>query len=62
MDEETRGFFEWADDAGIEPDKASYMCWKAGRDSLNPTVQRLRQEIIRLHEIIRDRNHDMGLG
>lgn len=62
MDAEDREFFEWADAAGIEPDRENLLSWRAGRASMAQAVAMLKQETKRLSEIITERNHDMGLG
>lgn len=58
----TDKFSEWADtfmpDAGFD----HYKAWKAGYQSAQNDIASLRAEIIRLHEIISERNHNMGLG
>lgn len=55
-------FSNWADqnmpDAGVE----HYAAFKAGYQEGRKELEQLRQEIIRLHEIIAERNHTMGLG
>lgn len=62
MDKTAKDFFEWADLAGIEPDRDNYLCWKAGHDNASKIVHQLRMEVMRLHEIIRERNHEIGIG
>ena len=55
-------FSEWADqnmpDATIE----HYQAYKAGYEQSKQTILSLRQEIIRLHEIISEKNRTMGIG
>ncbi len=58
----TDKFSEWADqnmpDAGID----HYKAWKAGYQSSQNDIASLRAEIIRLHEIIAERNNTIGIG
>ncbi len=58
----TDKFSEWADtfmpDAGFD----HYKAWQAGYKQGKQETEQLRAEIIRLHEIISERNHNMGLG
>lgn len=55
-------FSAWADqsmpDAGID----HYAAFKAGYQEGRKEIESLRAEIIRLHEIISEKNHTMGLG
>ncbi len=55
-------FSEWAEqnmpDATIE----HYQAWKAGCEQSKSLVIQLRSEIIRLHELINQLNHERNIG
>jgi hypothetical protein len=59
MDKE---FFEWAESNDIIPTREHYLCFRYGKDMSANTINLLSAEIVRLHDIIRERNHYMGLG
>lgn len=55
-------FFEWAMKADIRPTMDSYMAYQAGKELSETKLNAMRMEIERLHEIIQELNHEMGLG
>ncbi len=55
-------FFEWSRNADVRPTMDAYMAYQAGKEASQSKIEALKQEISRLHEIIQERNHEMGLG
>lgn len=55
-------FFEWAMKADVRPTMDAYMAFQAGKESSQSKIEAMRTEIARLHEIIQERNHEIGLG
>ena len=55
-------FSAWADENMPDATMEHYQAWRAGYKQSQKEVASLRAEIIRLHEIISEKNHNMGLG
>ena len=55
-------FSKWAEDNMPDAGLDHYKAWKAGYQQSREEVASLRAEIIRLHDIISEKNHNMGLG
>lgn len=55
-------FFEWAEANGITVMREHYLCWKRGKEEGQQTINILSGEVLRLKDIIRERNHEMGMG
>jgi hypothetical protein len=55
-------FFDWAMKADVRPTMDAYMSYQAGKESAETKLEAMRMEIKRLHEIIQERNHEIGLG
>jgi hypothetical protein len=48
--------------ADVRPTMDAYMSYQAGKESAETKLEAMRMEIKRLHEIIQERNHEIGLG
>lgn len=55
-------FFKFAQESDIRVTIDSYLAYKGGKESMQPQIDLLKQEISRLHEIITERNHELGMG
>jgi hypothetical protein len=55
-------FSEWADQNMPEATIEHYQAWKAGYEQSKSLVLQLRSEILRLHELINQLNHERNIG
>lgn len=55
-------FLEWAQLNNMPPTIDKFDLWKAGYMERQPEIDRLRSEVTRIHEIVTEKNHQLGIG
>lgn len=55
-------FLEWADNSKTSPTLDNFEIWKAGYVNRQIEIDSLRSEVKRLHEIVTEKNHELGIG